>query len=75
VADETGRRHTPPIRLADDEIALATALDRMADHARGGLDVYSLAEAAQDRYLDTLMEQAPRTGEVAGAEIRPWATG
>jgi predicted dehydrogenase len=62
-----------PGRLADDEIAIATALDKMASYAQGGPDVYSLAEAAQDRYLDTLMEQSLRTGQAVRSETQPWA--
>jgi predicted dehydrogenase len=62
-----------PGRLADDEIAIATALDRMATYATGGPDFYSLAEASQDRYLDTIMEQALRTGQAVRSETQPWA--
>jgi predicted dehydrogenase len=59
-------------RLADDEIAIATALQKMAEYAEGGPDFYSLAEAAQDRYLDILIEEAWRTGQSVTSEKQLW---
>jgi predicted dehydrogenase len=51
-----------PGRLADDEIAVATCLERMADRLDGGPDVCSLADAAQDHYLALCIDEAARTG-------------
>ncbi len=61
-----------PARLSDDEIAIATSLQKMAEYAAGGPAFYSLAEASQDRYLDLLIQQAAQTGELVRAEPQPW---
>jgi predicted dehydrogenase len=63
-----------PARLADDEIAVATCLDRMAASVRGeGPGGYSLADASQDHYLSILMDRAATSGETVRAERMPWA--
>ena len=62
-----------PGRLADDEIAVATVLAGMAEYVSGGPDVYSLAEACQDRYLDLMIAQAIERGETVETETQPWA--
>ena len=61
-----------PARLTDDEIAVATCLDKMAHYAAGGPDFYSLAEASHDHYLGMLIEQAARSGETVHTEVQPW---
>ncbi|OCT10809.1 oxidoreductase [Paenibacillus pectinilyticus] len=63
-----------PARLYDDEIAIATCLQKMADYARGGASFYSLAEASQDHYLGMMIEKAIQTGETITAGPRCWAT-
>jgi predicted dehydrogenase len=61
-------------RLMDDEIAIATALEKMAAYARGwDAGPYSFAEAAQDQYLSLLLLEAARTGETIRASRQPWA--
>ncbi len=62
-----------PARLADDEIAVATSLQGLADYLQGGHEVYSLAEACQDRYLDILISQAVESGQVVESERQAWA--
>ena len=62
-----------PGRLSDDEIAIATVLQKMADYAAGGPSLYSLAEASQDRYLDLVIQQVAQTGEPMRAEAQIWA--
>ncbi|MCZ8514499.1 Gfo/Idh/MocA family oxidoreductase [Paenibacillus filicis] len=62
-----------PARLYDDEIAIATSLEKMAAYAAGGPSFYSLAEASQDHYLGLLIEQAIRTGETVKSVRQPWA--
>lgn len=62
-----------PARLYDDEIAIATCLARMAEHAAGGPGFYGLAEACQDHYLGMMIAQAVRTGETVRTEPQPWA--
>ena len=59
-------------RLTDDEIAVATSLDKMADHLEGGAPPYPLAEACQDHYLSLLVARA-ETGEEVRSETQPWA--
>ena len=58
-----------PARLSDDEIAIATCLDRMAAYVDGGPDCYSLAEASQDHYLSMLIDQAGLKGERIGGAV------
>ena len=62
-----------PGRLADDEIAVATCMAGMAEYVRGGEEVYPFAEAAQDRYLDTLIAEAIETGQEVRSTRQPWA--
>lgn len=60
-------------RLADDEIAVATCLARMAAYVCDeGPEFYSLAHAAQDHYLSLMMERAVSTGQPVVAERQPW---
>ncbi|MFD2078992.1 Oxidoreductase family, NAD-binding Rossmann fold [Actinopolymorpha cephalotaxi] len=62
-----------PARLYDDEIAIATCLAKMAEHAAGGPGFYGLDEACQDHYLGMMIAQAVRTGETVRTERQPWA--
>lgn len=62
-----------PGRLTDDEIAVATCLEKMAAYAAGGPSFYSLAEASQDHYLSLLIDQAVQSGEAVVATRQPWA--
>lgn len=62
-----------PGRLTDDEIAVATCLEKMAAYAAGGPGFYSLAEASQDHYLSLLIDQAAQSGEAVVATRQPWA--
>ncbi len=66
--------HNPlaPAALSDEEIAIGTCLLRMADYAQGGEPFYALAEAAQDRYLDLLMERALANGEAVTSQPQVW---
>ena len=63
-----------PARLSDDEIAIATCLDKMAQYVAGGPSFYSLAEAAQDHYLSLLMQQALETSQVVHSTQQVWAS-
>lgn len=60
-------------RLAEDELAIARILDLTGEYARGGPAVYSLAEAAQDRYLDLAIQRASETGERIRTTRQSWA--
>ncbi len=62
-----------PGRLYDDEIAIASCLEKMADYAAGGPEFYGLPDASQDCYLGYLIEQAIRTGETVSSVRQPWA--
>lgn len=62
-----------PARLADDELAVASCLEKMDAFARGGPSFYSLAEAMQDHYLSLAMDRAADTGETVETETQPWA--
>lgn len=66
------RNPLAPARLSDEEIAIGTCLLRMAEWVEGGAPFYSLAEAAQDRYLDLLMERALATGEPVRSTPQVW---
>jgi predicted dehydrogenase len=64
-----------PGRLTDDEIAVATCLDKMAAYAAGGPGFYGLPEASQDHYLGLLIDRAVQTGEAVATEAQPWMSG
>lgn len=59
-------------RLAENEIAMARILEAAGEYARGGPAVYSLAEAAQDRYLDLTIQRAAATGERIRTRRQVW---
>ena len=62
-----------PARLADDEIAVAACLTGMAHYLATGEDFYSLAEAAQDHYLNIIAYQALAENRPLHAPTMPWA--
>ena len=62
-----------PARLTDDEIAVATCLQRMAEYINGGPDFCSLAQASQDHYLGLMIEQAVQSGEAIYCKRQVWA--
>jgi hypothetical protein len=62
-----------PASLTGDEIAIATCLVGMDDHLRTGKDVYPLAEACQDHYLNLLYQQAANQDRPLTAQRQPWA--
>lgn len=60
-------------RLNDDELAVATCLQRMHAYTQGGEPLYALSDALQDAYLSILMEEAfaaPLT--VLRTQPQPW---
>lgn len=61
-----------PASLSDEEIAVASCLTRMADYAAGGEEFYSVAEAAQDCYLWSAVEESLRRGEAVATENQQW---
>jgi predicted dehydrogenase len=62
-----------PARLNDDEIAIATCLDKMAEYVAGGPDFYSVAEAAQDHYVSLMTQRALTSQETVHTIVQPWA--
>ncbi len=62
-----------PARLSDDEIAVATVLERMAAYVAGGPACYSFADAAQDHYLSLAIHDAARSGNPVTTTTQPWA--
>ncbi|OGV70898.1 MAG: oxidoreductase [Lentisphaerae bacterium RIFOXYB12_FULL_65_16] len=62
-----------PARLTDDEIAVATCMQRMGEYAGGGPEFYSVAEACQDTYLGALVQRAVTSGQPVKSERQPWA--
>ena len=67
------RNPTVPARLSDEEIAMADVLQGMGEYARGGPEVYPLAEAMQDHYLGLLIRESAETGQTLIARAQPWA--
>lgn len=62
-----------PARMNDDEIAVASCLEKMKVYVETGKDFYSLKEAAQDTYLSFMIEKAIGSGEEIVTEKQPWA--
>ncbi|MCL1801841.1 MAG: hypothetical protein FWG25_10865, partial [Promicromonosporaceae bacterium] len=63
-----------PARLADDELAIAEMLAKMGAHVlQGEPGPYSVAEAAQDKYLSLVMHKAARKGVPIRALKQPWS--
>lgn len=60
------------VRMMDDEIAVATCVDRMKEYAQGGPGFYSLEEAFQDHYICLLIQEAARTRSSVQAEKQIW---
>lgn len=62
-----------PARMNDDEIAVASCLERMKKFAETGEEFYPLKEALQDTYLSFLLEEAIQTGKALRSEPQDWA--
>jgi hypothetical protein len=62
-----------PARLADEELSIASLLTRMGEYVDGGAAVYSVAEAAQDQYLQLMVRRAAESGEAVLTERHEWA--
>lgn len=59
--------------LSDDDIAMITAVEKMAEYLKGGPSFYSLAEASQDQYLALLVEESARENRLIESEVQCWA--
>ncbi|MGG6313217.1 Gfo/Idh/MocA family protein [Paenibacillus macerans] len=62
-----------PGRLSDEEIAIATGLERMGRYVQDGPSFYSLAEASQDQYLSFKLSEAAESGQTVRTVRQPWA--
>ncbi|MCA0754806.1 Gfo/Idh/MocA family oxidoreductase [Paenibacillus sp. N4] len=62
-----------PSRLYDDEIAIASCLQKMADYIKGGPSFYGLEEASQDHYIGLMIEKAILTGDTITTARQSWA--
>lgn len=63
-----------PARLSDDEIAVASCMEKMGQYVQGGPEFYSLAEGCQDNYFARLIMQAGRSGEKVTSTRQVWAS-
>lgn len=62
-----------PGKLTDDEIAIASCLQKMDQFVKSGQEFYSLAEASQDHYLSMMINEAVRTNTAVRTESQPWS--
>ena len=62
-----------PARMNDDEIAVASCLERMKKYVETGEAFYPLEEALQDTYLSFLLEEAVQSGKTVVSETKAWA--
>lgn len=70
------RNEFRPARLPDDELSIARIVADMADHVlHGAPSPYSVAEAAQDQYLQLEVRRAAASGERVRTQPQPWADG
>ena len=61
-------------RLADEEIAIATLLERTAAWRRGdGRPPYPLAQACQDHLLALAVAESAASGATVTTPVQPWA--
>lgn len=63
-----------PARYSDEEIAIASCLEKMHRYVDEGVPFYSLAEASQDQYLALMIERAVTSGNPVQTESQLWAT-
>ncbi|KPV43966.1 Gfo/Idh/MocA family protein [Alicyclobacillus ferrooxydans] len=62
-----------PGRLTDDEVAIATCLEKMHDYVQGGPSFYSVAEASQDNYIALMIHQAVKSRELVRTSRQSWS--
>jgi len=61
-----------PARFTDDEIAVATCLDKMSSYVNGGPSFYSLAQASQDHYLSLMFSKSLNENKPVLTKSQPW---
>lgn len=62
----------PHARLNDDEIAIATCMEKMGQYIKTNKGFYTLAEALQDTYLSLLMNESCTTSQGLCSKKQPW---
>jgi predicted dehydrogenase len=68
------RNPFPGARLSDEDIAVATAMDRMAGWCRGeGEPPYPLADGCQDHLVAMAIQESACTGRPVRTKPEPWA--
>jgi predicted dehydrogenase len=72
--DVVFRNEFTGLRLADEDIAIATLLTRMAAWSRdAGAPPYPLAEGCQDHLLGLAIRDSGAIGQPVGTAVEPWA--
>lgn len=61
-----------PARLPDDDLSIASLLTKMGEYIDGAPAVYSVAEAAQDQYLQLMVKRAADSGGAVMTERQAW---
>ncbi len=62
-----------PARFSDDEIAIATALEKMYNYVHNKHSFYSIQEGCQDQYLSLMIKQSFYTDKEIATDTQPWA--
>jgi predicted dehydrogenase len=70
--DWTYRNPFIPGRLTDEEIAIATCLEKMDSYVKGGPSFYSLGEASQDQYLSLMINKAVESKSILHTTQHDW---
>jgi predicted dehydrogenase len=73
-SDVLYRNPYPGRRWMDEEIAMATLLERMADWVRGeGPEPYSLAEGSQDQQIALAIEESADSDTTVTTSTEAWS--
>jgi hypothetical protein len=67
------RNPYPYTPLSDEDIAIATVLEKMAAYVKEGKSFCSMADACQDQYLSLMMEKSASEGKPLLTETQIWA--
>jgi hypothetical protein len=63
----------PHTYMADEDIAIATILEKMARYVREGVSFCSMPEACQGQYISLMMEKSALEGKPVITETQVWA--
>lgn len=62
-----------PARLMDDEIAVASCIEKMENYVNNDVEFYSLSEASQDYYLSLMINEALNKTEKVETRSQSWS--